>query len=85
MYIKKFDASLGNILTSETFLENLHASKQRPGENIATLSCRLEPKLVKAKQKSAMIENADQTLRSKFHKGIRHHNDSVISFNYLLQ
>lgn len=92
--LNKFDASFGNILTSETLLEDFFSANQQPGEGIAAWSCRLESTLAKAQHKGAMMGNADQMLRSKFYKGlqdsrvkegIRHHFDSNIPFTNLLQ
>lgn len=92
--LRKFDASFGNILSTETLLEDFFSTSQRSSESVVSWSCRIESILARAQQKGAQIGNPDNVLRAKFYRGlrdfrlrdsIRHHFDNGAAFSQLLQ
>lgn len=92
--LAKLDVVFGDVLSTESVLENFYSSRQLAKESMALWACRLEDILQKAVLKGAFEESASkEMLRSKFWSGIfdpnmkmalRHHFDSGMDFSDLL-
>lgn len=92
--LEKFDVIFGNVLSSETLMEDFYTARQKAGESIASWACRLECLLAKATQGSNTQCDASTMLRTKFwgglvderiKTGIRHRYDAGHPFTVLLQ
>ena len=91
--LDKFDVIYGNVLSSDTMLENFFTARQAEKETAATWGCRLESLLKQAKEKGVETGNSELILRKKFWRGLnnpelknalRHRVDAGESFMQLL-
>jgi len=92
--LSKFDVIFGNVLSSETLLEDFYSARQQHEEGIAAWACRLETLLAKTSSVNINQPEKSAMLRTKFwgglrdervKNGIRHRYDMGNPFNVLLQ
>ena len=70
--LEKFDSIYGSVLETEDILAEFYSARQKPAEDCASWSMRLEDLITKAVKKGKVSpHDVNEMLRMMFHKGLR--------------